>query len=84
MIIAAAVRHNGVIHTLPPPKRHHDIVHMINARAGSILLALGEQGFIDENTNFIDRITAAKHAQDCGQLKKPLIAPPRLYSEDLW
>jgi hypothetical protein len=49
-----------------------------------IIKAHGVQGFIDHEGNFLERQQAAQHARDCGQLTKPLIVPPNLFSEDLW
>lgn len=41
-----------------------------------------EQGFLDEQDNFYNRIEAMKHAKQCNQI----IAPEynKLFSEDLW
>lgn len=87
-IVSAAVRNNGIIHSMPAPARHHQIVHAMNGEReaqGLLLLAHGEQGFLDSNGNFLDRVTAAKVAKFWEQIKgRSLIAPPNLYSEDLW
>lgn len=87
-IVAAAVKtKDGVIHTLPAPNRHHHIVHALYEMAGSksvLIEARGEQGFLLSNGTFADRVFSAGLATRNGQLKKPLIAPPNLYSEDLW
>lgn len=86
-IVSAAVLHNGIIHSMPRPNRHHNIVHAMNGEReanGLLLLAYGEQGFLDADGRFLTRPEAAKRAMECDQLTKPLIAPPNLYSEDLW
>lgn len=83
-IISAAVLYNGIIHFMPRPNRHHNIVHAMNHEKRPILIALGNQGFLDANGNFLEREEAAIRAEKCNQLKKELIAPPKLYSEDLW
>ena len=86
MIEAAAILRDGVIWTLPKPARHHHIIAAMNdvdGRKEGIIQAHGEQGFI-ESQNFYNRKDAAMIAQDCGQLKKLLIAPPNLFTEDLW
>lgn len=87
-IISAAVLHNGIIHSMPAPNRHHNIVHAMNGEReakGLLLIAHGEQGFLDTNGNFLDREKAAKVAEFWSQIKsRELIAAPKLYSEDLW
>ena len=87
-IISAAVLHNGIIHSMPAPNRHHNIVHAMNGereKEGLLLLAYGEQGFLDANGNFLNRIDAAKVAEFWSQIKGGnLISAPNLYSEDLW
>lgn len=86
-IVSAAVLHNGIIHSMPRPNRHHNIVHAMNGDReanGLLLIAHGEQGFLDAGGNFLSRPDAALRAKQCGQLTKALIAPPNLYSEDLW
>lgn len=89
MIKQAAIKVENEILTLPRPARHHNIIWAINdvlklRENGQIIVVTGEQGFIDENGNFLTREEAAIHARETGQLKKPLTAPPRLFSEDLW
>ena len=42
-----------------------------------------EQGFVDEEGTFFDRVSAAAHAIACSQLAA-LRWPPNLYSEDMW
>lgn len=88
MIKQAAIFVDGEIWTLPRPARHHNIIMAINdvrKTAGeTIIRAHGEQGFIDDSGVFLDRKQARSHAELCDQLTKPLIAPPNLFSEDLW
>ena len=43
----------------------------------------GEQGFVDDKGNFLNRVQAGQEAVGSGQLEK-LPRPPRLFSEDLW
>lgn len=94
MIKAAAIKTPENIWTLPPPARHHNIIWLMlgweqdspppEDFKGKIIPAHGEQGFIDDTGFFLDRRQAAIHAKNVGQLMKPLIAPPNLFSEDLW
>ena len=41
------------------------------------------QGFVTDTGEFLDRVEAAKHAIECGQIKATRWGP-RLYSEDVW
>ena len=47
-------------------------------------LKLGEQGFITDTNEFLDRPTAAQHALECGQISKLKFNNVDLFSEDLW
>lgn len=88
----AAIVRDGIIWTLPRPARHHNIIWAMNdvdgnihtSRVQQIVPARGAQGFVDEGGQFLSRVDAAIRAEQCGQTKKPLTAPPALYSEDLW
>ena len=92
MIVAVAIKRKGVIWTLPKPARHHNVIwamcdvdnNSTPDKRPTLIHAEGEQGFIDDAGTFHDRKQAAIIAQSCGQLTKPLIAPPNLFSEDLW
>ena len=74
--------HNGMIYALDKPNRHHDIIRVM-AKAGVKTPITGEQGFIDPNGRFVNRIEAAAIAIENKQIKE-LDSPPNLFSEDLW
>ena len=74
----------GNIHTLPRPARHHTIIHAMYAEGINCNRSEAIQGFILDDDTFIERIPAAILALENGQCKDDLIAPPKLYSEDLW
>lgn len=82
-IVAAAINLNGFIHTLPAPARHHDIIRYLAHDMKLPTPIMGDQGFMDEGGRFLMRKAAARIAIKNGQIAK-LIAPPNLYSEDLW
>ena len=86
-ILTAAVKtSDGIIHILPRPKRHADIVHTLweaKEYKSTIIIAKGEQGFLADDGEFYNRKSAAKIAVDSGQIQK-LEYPPTLFSEDLW
>lgn len=84
-IVAAAV-YFGAIVSLPPPARHHTILH-------SMLLTMGIdddklieplQGFLTSDGQYVNRVEAFYIAQKAGQLKRNTSGAPELYSEDLW
>ncbi len=82
--VAAAVRtDDGLIHFMPPPHRHHHIVHALNRDIGGLIVARGEQGFVMSDGTFASREEAGRCAVETGQIKV-LAHPPKLYSEDLW
>lgn len=81
-IVAAAIRQYGLTVSLPPPARHHHILKPLHM-ATDIIVAPDDQGFITDAGRFVGRTEAATIATGNGQAKK-LIAPPNLYSEDLW
>lgn len=88
-IASAAILYKGVIHSMPRPNRHHNILwaYSPDEKSGHITSTLtkGEQGFIDERGNFLNRKDAAEIAAFWEQLKTGrLIASPNLFSEDMW
>jgi len=98
MIVAAAIRKDGITYSMPKPARHHTIIHAA-PRLGSIFRRLirkswlrdGEQGFLTDKGDFLKRVPAGIHAERCGQVH-PGIANIQhefnpvigLFSEDLW
>jgi hypothetical protein len=79
MITDAAILHDG---DLWIGRRHHEIIAQMRA-SGVEKPITGEQGFVNSDGAFLNRIDAAAEAIACGQIAK-LNWPPRLYSEDLW
>lgn len=76
----AAVRVNGYVWLASRPNRHHTILQELAGKT----TGRREQGFIDSDGNFVDREEALRVAVAAGQLKADPIAPPNLYTEDLW
>ena len=81
-IVAVAIRFEGVLYSMPRPRRHHHIIRFIHEKTGANSIR-GEQGFLLEDGRFVDRYEAAGIALKNGQVTQ-LQAPPQLYSEDLW
>lgn len=80
-IVAAAIRWNGVVYTGP---HHHNIIHQTAFTTGKKPVC-GEQGFIADNGQFLDRVEARKVAASAGQIVQPLPhATDELFSEELW
>lgn len=82
-ITHVAVKYQGVVYSLPAPNRHHHVIRMIGGINGP-----DEQGFLDNNGNFLTRRQAMLLARGNGQLKRregpEHYQGPELYSEDLW
>jgi hypothetical protein len=87
-IVAAAVRWQGVVYTLPPPARHHTINYHIIKTLGLERLPYEpeNQGFVDESGRFLNRKQAVVSAMLFDQIKGPQkeIYGGELYSENLW
>ncbi|HEY5588239.1 MAG TPA: hypothetical protein VIK86_04695 [Candidatus Paceibacterota bacterium] len=75
MIKLAAIRKDGIIYT---GTRHGYIMHNPERPLG--YLFNGEQGFITDTDEFVDRIAGARIAYECGQIVKQ---QDELYSEDI-
>ena len=85
MIIAAAIKHGSLIHILPKPARHHDIIRemVLNGYDKPIT---GEQGFINDDGEFLDRKQALKEAEWSMQVNSDTKVGNKnhLFSEDVW
>lgn len=81
MILCAAIKTmDGVVHEVPRPGRHGDVIAKI-ADLGYPWPIKGEQGFITDKGLFLSRHEAAKDAFAAGQTKD---LKRDLFSEDLW
>lgn len=82
-LTGVAVRHEGRVVSLPEPARHCDVLRTLGTKwVGDLHM---DQGFVDEDGNYLHRRVALARAYSTGQ-----VAPdfkPRagiLFSEDLW
>lgn len=84
-VAAAAVLHDGKVYTLPPPARHHTILHMMYEQ-GIRQDATTEQGFVLSDGDFCTRKAAYIVAEMAGQILRHTSNGDQtvLYSEDLW
>lgn len=85
-IVAAACRHGGVVYTLVPPARHHDVLHWMQ-QCGVKQDGTTEQGFLTDTGCFVHRRPARLIAENAGQMIRPKeggYQGPELFSEDVW
>ena len=85
MITHVAIKIKDKIWSLPKPNRHNHIIMQIYLETNCQLDEDNQQGFLDNESNFLTREEALLHAQDCNQIlsDKPLWGD-ELYSENLW
>lgn len=82
MIVAAAIRHNGVIYT---GDRHCNIIkYMVYGLKIKPPIKNKEQGFVDNKNHFMSREVAFLHAIGCDQVRENGLIGSVLTSEDLW
>lgn len=96
MIVAAALRVGHLVCSMPPPARHHDVIHQMS---GSGIcdedMEHAIQGFLTDGGEFLGRRDALSHARECGQgtpRRDALMKArpntyydgPELFSEDMW
>lgn len=97
MIVAAAIKKDGVVYALPKPLRHHNIIHAarIPGQVKSLLAGEGAvRGFIAKVDGraqwFLNRAKAAEHAAMEGQVEtgkaniRHVFNGRELFLEDLW
>jgi hypothetical protein len=82
-IVAAAIKIDGVTHSMPAPARHHTILHALVQYPDEALGGTAKQGFLTSTGRFVDRREGASIAVRADQIRNPKW-PPDLYSEDLW
>lgn len=80
-IVAAAIQFDGITCVLPPPARHHHILHAIHDLRPESFIGPDEQGFMTSAGRFVDRSEGRRIAVECGQTATQ---HSHLFSEDLW
>lgn len=91
-VVAAAVLWVDTIYALPPPARHHDVIHTLHdarqwwseQKIQPLNHSEFEQGFLLNNGRFASRRAAAHIALLNGQVEKIAHLRHGLFSEDLW
>lgn len=81
IVAAAIVDHADLTNSLPPPARHHTLIHAM-AERGDPKPINGEQGFITSAGRFVNREEAMSIAVEAGQVDATRTG--YLFSEDLW
>lgn len=85
LIRSAAIRSQidgrEVIYHLPPPHRHHHILHRFFP---DVSTDPADQGFLTDDNRWVDRYEAFIIAKKAGQLLTHHGNGPQLFTEDLW
>lgn len=97
MITHVAIKFDGRIWSLPKPYRHNHIMHMIvnlskvfgdwtgDKFENVIIRDLHDDGFLDDEGNFLNRKQALIYAKDLfPQLNEKEVHGDELFSENLW
>lgn len=80
-----AIRYQGMIYSLTRPNRHSDVLKSIVTITGISHIDGQEEGFLDEDGNFLNRQEALINALVNDQVKDiTKIRMSMLFSEDLW
>lgn len=81
MIKHSAILKNRVVYV---GKRHHDCIRIMNECGIEKPNTDAIQGFVTDEGVFLDRIQAATHALNCGQIQALKFHKTELFSEDLY
>lgn len=79
LIVAAAIRCNGVIISVERPGRHGDCINFMHR----LRLGYSDQGFLTNRGRFVGRVEAAEIVEASGQGSKR-DGINGLFSEDMW
>jgi hypothetical protein len=86
-IVAVAIHYNGMIHTIPAPARHCDVLNSMRAYGEKIVKwNEAKQGFMDADGKFLNRQEAYDRAIEHNQLlpNHGNEGGKHLFSEDVW
>lgn len=79
----AAIKHAGLIHSVPRPGRHHNVIREM-AKAGFGPECMHAQGFVTDLGRFVDRVEGLRVATKAEQICNKTGCAHELFSEDLW
>lgn len=83
----AALWHRGIVHSVPAPGRHHDVIMKMLTKYGLGPEAQQHQGFVTSDGRYVDRKEGWRIAAAAGQLLPRAPTDGQggtLYSEDVW
>jgi hypothetical protein len=85
-ITHVAIRFAGKVWSLPRPHRHHHVIRLIVDSTGVSHVDAHDrdQGFLDQEGRYLDRVEALAVARGARQLRADVIVQDQLYSENLW
>lgn len=83
MIDRAAIKHAGMVHCVPRPGRHHDVIREM-AKRGFGPECMHNQGFVTDKGHFVDRIEGLEIAKSADQIVTKTYPDWMLFSEDMW
>lgn len=80
----AIISDDGKVISMSRPARHHHVIDKMVNKLNYQPPIIGEQGFILDSGDYVNRVTARKIAEKNGQLLKTSLDLPELFSEDIW
>lgn len=85
IVSVAVIGSDGKVYSLPPPNRHHNVIHMLHSLG---LRPHKDEGFLDSHGTFRSRVQSMVIATEAGQVNRrkgdKYYQGPKLFSEDLW
>lgn len=82
-IVGVALEHEGVLHSLPSPARHHDIIQILYKVYEDTIIPETE-GFMTSTGRYVLREEALLIAKNANQLLPSHEHPTELFSESVW
>jgi hypothetical protein len=85
-VVAAAIQAFGLTFSLPPPARHHNVLHLMHKLEipDRPIWIMSRQGFLLSNGSWVSRKDAWLVAVAAEQLLDRAGNGPELFSEDVW
>lgn len=84
VVAVAILDENKVIHTLPAPARHHNVIREMARKDLRVMGPDIEQGFLLSDGRFCRRKPAKLIVKNAGQLLPRASKLAELFSEDVW
>lgn len=79
-----AIRHDGIVYSLPRPARHCHVTWMMGEQLGLGPETMHDQGFVTSTGRYVSREEACIIARQAGQIKNKTCPEHVLFSEDVW